>query len=295
MSMIHCPECGEMISDKAYACAKCGRPLKDSRKGELIVMRVLVFVLAFTTVLLIIVPNRTIKEQSETSQVHSEDQAMQVDTVALDVPNAEETNVATSNQDSIEQLDTQDANTDVLGVAANENDGANAESPNAQQEATQEQQTQPQTQPGSDTQEVKWAGDDKLDFTMQTNEGDYFSLSGSVGEVVVLNFWATWCGYCVDELPAFQKLYDEYGNDSGVKIVTINCGETSNQAHRFLVNYGYTFPCIYDTADTLGDKYNITGIPLTVIFNKDGTVARWLEGQRDYDTFNTAIMEALYD
>lgn len=189
-------------------------------------------------------------------------------------------------------------------------DGAEQPVPDAESESSTEQpaSAEPTPQPESDVNmesseaeegsvEEVWNGDSSMDFSAQTNEGDTFTLSEQVGNVVLINFWATWCGPCVEEMPALQDLYEEYGDSGNVRIVLINAGESSRTVHRFLSQNGYTVPCIYDTDNTVNDQYGVMGIPYTVIFNKDGTVAETFEGsygcEKQYELYKETIEEAL--
>lgn len=154
-----------------------------------------------------------------------------------------------------------------------------------------------QTAPDESSTEAVWNGDSAMDFSAQTNAGDTFTLSEQAGTVVLINFWATWCGPCVEEMPALQDLYEEYGDSDNVRIILVNAGESSQTVHRFLSQNGYTMPCIYDTDNTVNDQYGVMGIPYTVIFNKDGTVAETFEGsygcEKQYELYKEAIEEAL--
>lgn len=138
-----------------------------------------------------------------------------------------------------------------------------------------------------------WQGDSSLDFTAQTTAGQSFTLSQQAGKVVLVNFWATWCGPCVGELPDIQKLYEEYGAGDEVVILTINAGESASTVKSFMSQMGYTFPVICDTTGTLSYAYSVNAIPRTVIFGKDGTVKSDLVGARNYQAFKSAITGAL--
>ena len=175
-------------------------------------------------------------------------------------------------------------------------DESSAEQP-ASVELTLQPETDGSTAAEADNAEAVWNGDSSMDFSAQTNLGDSFTLSEQAGNVVLINFWATWCGSCVEEMPALQDLYEEYGDSDNVKIILINAGESSQTVHRFLSQNGYTMPCIYDTDNTVNDQYGVTGIPYTVIFNKDGTVAETFEGsygcEKQYELYKETIEEAL--
>lgn len=207
----------------------------------------------------------------------------------------------------------QDASSQTSQTAAEESMGREDTKDSAEQSAPDENSAEPpasaeltpQPEPDADVEstaaensvEAVWNGDSTMDFSAQTNAGDTFTLSEQAGNVVLINFWATWCGPCVEEMPALQDLYEEYGDSDNVKIILINSGESSQTVHRFLSQNGYTMPCIYDTDNTVNDQYGIMGIPYTVIFNKDGTVAETYEGsygcEKQYELYKEAIEEAL--
>ncbi len=207
----------------------------------------------------------------------------------------------------------QDASSQTSQTAAEESMGREDTKDSAEQSAPDENSAEPpasaeptpQPEPDADVEstaaensvEAVWNGDSAMDFSAQTNAGDTFTLSEQAGNVVLINFWATWCGPCVEEMPALQDLYEEYGDSDNVKIILINSGESSQTVHRFLSQNGYTMPCIYDTDNTVNDQYGIMGIPYTVIFNKDGTVAETYEGsygcEKQYELYKEAIEEAL--
>lgn len=207
----------------------------------------------------------------------------------------------------------QDASSQTPQTVSEESTGREDTKDSAEQSAPDENSAEPpasaeptpQPEPDADVEstaaensvEAVWNGDSAMDFSAQTNAGDTFTLSEQAGTVVLINFWATWCGPCVEEMPALQDLYEEYGDSDNVRIILINAGESSQTVHRFLSQNGYTMPCIYDTDNTVNDQYGVMGIPYTVIFNKDGTVAETFEGsygcEKQYELYKKAIEEAL--
>lgn len=207
----------------------------------------------------------------------------------------------------------QDASSQTPQTVSEESTGREDTKDSAEQSAPDENSAEPpasaeptpQPEPDADVEstaaensvEAVWNGDSAMDFSAQTNAGDTFTLSEQAGNVVLINFWATWCGPCVEEMPALQDLYEEYGDSDNVRIILINAGESSQTVHRFLSQNGYTMPCIYDTDNTVNDQYGVMGIPYTVIFNKDGTVAETFEGsygcEKQYELYKKAIEEAL--
>ena len=138
-----------------------------------------------------------------------------------------------------------------------------------------------------------WNGDPSQDFTVQLTNDTSFTLSEQAGKVVLLNFWATWCGPCVREMPDLDRLYEKYSDNDSVVILAVNVGESSSTVQRFITQQGFGFPVACDSDTSISSAYNITAIPRTIIFNKDGTVSEDLTGSRNYETFQSAVENAL--
>ncbi|MCM1181595.1 MAG: TlpA family protein disulfide reductase [Clostridium sp.] len=138
-------------------------------------------------------------------------------------------------------------------------------------------------------------GDSAPDFTVELADGSTFVLSEQSGRVVLLNFWATWCGPCVREMPAFEKLYSDYGDE--VAILAIDCAEDKETVDRFLSDAGYTFPIAYDVEGTTFMKYPSEGIPYTLVIGRDGIVRDIYMGagnvDEQYEEYKSAIEDAL--
>ena len=138
-------------------------------------------------------------------------------------------------------------------------------------------------------------GDVAPDFEAELVGGGKFSLSENAGKVVLINIWATWCGPCVEEMPAFEKLNSEYGE--GVSILCINCMEEKSDVDSFVKDNGYTFPIAYDVDGTINMRYPTQGIPYTVVVGKDGTVKNIFLGsngeEEQYRAYKEAIEEQL--
>ena len=135
-------------------------------------------------------------------------------------------------------------------------------------------------------------GDIAPDFTVTLVSGEEFTLSDHDDEVVLINFWATWCPPCVGEMPALQKLY----KDGDAVIIGINCGESKSDVKNFIKDNGYTYNIGYDTDYTVGTYYPTDGIPYTLIVNK-GLIERIFVGAYGaevmYDEYSHAIEECL--
>ena len=110
-------------------------------------------------------------------------------------------------------------------------------------------------------------GSEAPDFTAKLNNGETFTLSDKKGQVILLNFWATWCSNCVKEMPAIEKLYEEYGDQ--IVIVGVNVGEDEDTIDTFIEAKNYSFPVACDTKSNISNLYPSAGIPYTVIVGKD--------------------------
>ena len=97
------------------------------------------------------------------------------------------------------------------------------------------------------------------DFTLQTLDGGTFRLSEQRGKPVVLNFWATWCGPCQNELPAVQKAAAHFGDD--VVFVGVDQGEKAEVVQSFVDKLGLTFTIPMDADGAVGYDYNVQGLP----------------------------------
>ena len=109
------------------------------------------------------------------------------------------------------------------------------------------------------------------DFELYDLEGTIHKLSDYQGQPVVLNFWATWCGYCRVEMPYFEEIYEDW-EDDGLILFAVNVGESASLAQSFMDYYGYTIPVLLDSAKTVSRRYAISGYPTTYFIDEDGII-----------------------
>lgn len=109
------------------------------------------------------------------------------------------------------------------------------------------------------------------EFELGLLGGDYLSLSELQGNVILLNFWATWCEPCRDEMPAMQQVYENY-KDQGFEIVGINLQETEVTVQGFVNQLGLTFPIVYDITGAVYDAYLVRPMPTSYFVDRDGIV-----------------------
>ncbi len=112
------------------------------------------------------------------------------------------------------------------------------------------------------------------DFTVYDSEMNEVKLSDFKGKPVVVNFWASWCGPCKSELPAFDEISQKYSDDVVFLMVNLSDGynETPERIKEFIYHYGYKFPVYYDIDQSAAYAYDVSSIPQTVFINPDGTI-----------------------
>ena len=112
------------------------------------------------------------------------------------------------------------------------------------------------------------------DFTVLDKDGNTVRLSDKFGKPVVINFWATWCPPCKQELPDFDKLCKEYGDRVVFMMVNLTDGyrDTVDGTKRFVSGKGYTFPVYFDTKDNAASAYNVSSIPQTTFIDAKGNI-----------------------
>ena len=148
------------------------------------------------------------------------------------------------------------------------------------------QATQPAEETG--TEPVKQTAPD---FTVYDIDGNTHKLSDFRGKPVILNFWATWCGFCEAEMPDFEEAYKQYGDRIHFLMVDVTDGaqETVEKASAFIAERGFTFPVYYDTAMEATAGYGTGGLPVTYFLDKDGCFVAWQQGMLTADTLQKGI------
>ncbi|MFG6148811.1 TlpA family protein disulfide reductase [Halobacillus sp. B23F22_1] len=116
-------------------------------------------------------------------------------------------------------------------------------------------------------------GDQAPDFELETLDGKNVKLSELEGQKVFLNFWATWCPPCKEEMPEMEKFHEEYGDE--VVVLAVNATETeSNESDvdKYIEEEGYTFPILLDKDSKVNNDYQAMSIPTTYFIGTDGQV-----------------------
>lgn len=125
------------------------------------------------------------------------------------------------------------------------------------------------------------------DFELLDPNRNRISLSDMKGSVVFINFWATWCTSCIEELPSIERLFRSLSESSSFKVVTILYKDDLNRALSFMKENGYTFPVYLNTDESAAKIFGITGIPETFIIDKHGLLRNKVIGPAEWDSPRT--------
>lgn len=123
---------------------------------------------------------------------------------------------------------------------------------------------------------------DAVDFSLAQLSGGNVSLSDYAGEFVFLNFWATWCPPCREEMPSMETLHTTMQGEP-FRMVAVNVREDRDTVGGFIDEFGYTYPILLDTDGRVSTNYGVRGIPTTYFIGPDGSVLGMLVGTRYWD------------
>jgi peroxiredoxin len=132
------------------------------------------------------------------------------------------------------------------------------------------------------------------DFTLPSLDGPNLRLQEQRGRVVMINFWATWCGPCRVEMPHLAKLYEKY-RGSGFTVLAVNIDEDPYKAAGLAKQLGMRFPVLLDTEKKVSRLYDLSTMPSTILVDRDGRVRYVHRGYREgyEDTYDKQIRELL--
>jgi cytochrome c biogenesis protein CcmG, thiol:disulfide interchange protein DsbE len=130
-----------------------------------------------------------------------------------------------------------------------------------------------------------------LDFGVASLDGGTLRLSDYRGKVVAVNFWASWCVPCREEMPALATYARQHQEDNFV-LLSINVGENEAAARGFIQQYGDAFPVGLDSDDVLADRLGIAGLPVTLILDRGGRIVYRHVGAIPVDVLDAKVNEA---
>ncbi len=122
------------------------------------------------------------------------------------------------------------------------------------------------------------------DFILVDINNNKLNLSDLRGSVVFINFWATWCDSCIEEMPSMERLYRRLSENPNFKMATIIVKDDLNNANSFLKKNGYTFPVYQNPDESASRIFRITGVPETFILDKKGVLRAKSIGPENWDS-----------
>ena len=129
------------------------------------------------------------------------------------------------------------------------------------------------------------------DIELVDSNNNKIRLAELKGSVVFVNFWATWCEPCVDELPSIENLFRKMSVNSKFKMITILFKDSERNALSYMKINGYTFPVYLNPDSSAAKFFGVTGVPETYIIDKNGILREKVIGPAEWDT--PIVVEAL--
>ena len=126
------------------------------------------------------------------------------------------------------------------------------------------------------------------DLELTKLDGSKTTLYAYEGQTIVLNFWATWCTYCVQEMP----LLDEMDKRDDIKVIAISVGEDAETVRKYIEDAGYEFEVFLDEEGTLAGKFGVTGFPTSLFIGTDFEYFYTFPGMLEQSTFDS-VLEAI--
>lgn len=133
-----------------------------------------------------------------------------------------------------------------------------------------------------------------INFTLKDINGKTHNLSDYNDKLVVVNFWATWCVYCVQEMPDLIKVHNRLVSTGKGLVLAVNAQESIDKVTAFAAKNKFNMPVLLDSDGKVGNYFRVSGIPATFIFYK-GELKGNLSGKTDEQTFNDEIDSILAD
>lgn len=109
------------------------------------------------------------------------------------------------------------------------------------------------------------------DFVLKSTSGENLRLSEYRGDVIMINFWATWCGPCRQEMPLLDELYRRY-HRVGFNLLGVNIDDDTTRALRMVEELDLHFPVVFDTRKEVSRLYNVEAMPATILVDREGNI-----------------------
>lgn len=128
-------------------------------------------------------------------------------------------------------------------------------------------------------------------FTLLDEQELKVEFTKFLGKPVIINFWASWCPFCLEEMPYFETVYQEFGDQIQFMMIDSIDGvrETKEKGQAYLEKFDYTFPVFFDTELEATLSFGIQGYPATFLVDEEGYFVAWINGMTDEKTLRLAV------
>ena len=109
------------------------------------------------------------------------------------------------------------------------------------------------------------------DFALKNADGQNVRLTDLRGDVVMINFWATWCGPCREEMPLLDEMHARYSR-VGFSLLGVNIDDDPRRAEEMIDALGVTFPVVFDADKKVSEQYDVSAMPVTILLDREGVV-----------------------
>lgn len=136
-------------------------------------------------------------------------------------------------------------------------------------------------------------GDIPPKFSLSDLKGNKVTVPDDFkGRVVIIHFWADWCIYCAEEMPAIDAVYDKY-KEEGVVIVAVNVGQPKEVAEAFINTHKISYPVLLDTYSLTARRYGVVGLPTTFILDRNSVIGNKILGVAEREAFEKMVVSLL--